>query len=1179
MAGRDSMDLRLLMRMQLDPSIRESVLKMAETVDSGLRGISAAGQTFSDNQVKNIRSEMQIARIAAKDRAAALIEADLRIQTLAQKREADNRTMLRQTASEIDRLRTFRESKDADEHRLIIARYKEQGLRAQELANVRLQVRMNDYFANAPGARVGRLEGQGAMQAGMLFNDIDAGRSTSPMVNQARALAEIGSRAKFAGEELTSMGERGSAGAQKVRRPVQDLNGDLDKSGGLLEKAKRVFDVFLLYKGFVFLKTQTQEYLRTLIDLEHQVALVTTQLDTLSAGSSTVIRREIVLAAQETGMAFGDVARAEYQIISASIGVRDSFEVMRLSARAAVAGGINDVSAAFNSALTQINAFNLSNQQFGRIYDLQFNLVKRGIFNYQQLSNVIGEISIAFAGMGQEVEVSNAALAAVSQVFTGSQLEQGATGLKNAVIRMTTAFQDFEKFGVQIVDPTNGKFRDFIDIIGDLKVQLDSLSESGKAEALKQLFPDIRERRGIQALLTQTEELNRFYYEQKLSMGDLDKAYMTVNQTMQTQVGILKNSLVPISEGLLDTFGLTVRSINEMDRIIPGLTQNVVSLAGAMLLLKAAMSTGAFGTGGRFALSGSVPLSMGNSSIGRFLAGGRGMTSLGMGVLGVTAGLAGFESGRNPNMRPIDAIGSIGAGAASGALLGGIPGAVAGAVIAGIGVGIGVAMKREEPDIQKTFSTAFADAIKDNKKTLQEAFSFAQGIAVNSSGLPDLSRAGETPQFQTGTFKEANVFKVIGRLLGGQSMDDASTNVLTLRTANGPTVADTVKSIGRDLAEFDRRAKDLKGIVPEGEVQSARDKLIDERIKAAIPITENMGDTKAESDANKQAAEANRALATSVLRASLSADQVDKSFSILRTQGVESFFKFLRGELDTEGKSLIKTWKGIRFDFEATFSGEFSTLAQTFGTIGKEGVKAADALSKIGAAQEGFDFLDKLSGLNINGKNGLDFFGIDAATVANALFKNALIGSGSKMDGDELTKEIIAAFTGGMKGGKDLTATGLVDELDKAAAAIDLGLIEPLGYTGSQIHAFADDLRDYDKKIFKVGILQELLRLSNFVPSITDEQRTHFNAVLADFIKSIEIGGQSFAEVFRDPMKLADLLSNLQFGDINVDQSFRPSIVVRISGGTDLNTLKASEIAEEILKELNNNQRDRSASR
>lgn len=476
---------------------------------------------------------------------------------------------------------------------------------------------------------------------------------TSATNQQARAahgaaagFAAVGASAKAAGQSVQEVGRFG----------------------------KFAFDVmtaFALYKGFVFLKTQVEEFIRSLVDLEHEIAIVQTQLNHLGQDFRPAISTKVIKTAQETGLAFSSVAKAEFEVVSANIAVADSFEIVDLAARAAVAGGMKDAELAFNAALSQVNAFGLANDQFGEVFDKQFNLIKRGIFTYEQFATVVGSVSEAFGSTGQDIETANASLAAISQVFTGKQLERGATGLRNAVLRIGEAREEFKEMGVEVVD-AQGNFRNFILIGEDLNRALDGLTEAERSEAIRKLFPDERERRGMNAFLGQLDQAKQFYVEQKRAAGDLDEAFETVEGSLKVQADILKNDLAPALLPVVEGFGQIVGFVNDANDELPGFTQNIgglavamAALAASMLAVNAAQAQGFFGpTGGKVA---------------------RGAIGAGIGLFGIGNAFASQQQhGLSQSERNM--------GLAAGVAETAVAGAVVGSVVPGVGTALGASV-------------------------------------------------------------------------------------------------------------------------------------------------------------------------------------------------------------------------------------------------------------------------------------------------------------------------------------------------------------------------------------------------------------------------------------------------------------------------------------------------------
>lgn len=976
--------------------------------------------------------------------------------------------------------------------------------------------------------------------------------------------------------DIERLGATGAAGNQQIERTANRANRSIRDMGRAGEFALGALGAFLFYRGFVFLSNQAQLFISSLVDLEKEVAIVQTQLDDLGRDFQPLIRDRVIKTAQEAGLAFDAVAKAQFEVVSANIDLADSFEILDLAAKAAVAGGLQDVELAFNAALSQVNAFNLSNEEFADVFDKQFNLVKRGIFTYEQFATVVGSVSEAFASMGQDIETANAALAAISQVFTGKQLERGATGLRNAVLRISEAREDFEELGVAVTD-ARGEFRSFIDIGRDINTVLDGLSGSARAETIKRLFPDERERRGINAFLGQLDQAQQFFVEQQFAAGDLEEAFQTVNDVLSQQATILRNDLTPALEPVVDLFGSLASGVNELNDLMPGFTRNVVTLGAALTALR--LGRGVLAT--PFAGPGFGPV--------------RGMKALPTG-LGIGAGVAGaglgFAAGRRPGFEGADLAGSILGGAAFGSLFG-PAGIAAGAAAGGIAFAIGQAFEREAPPIAESFADRFASELAARGGDVASAF--AASIATASStplAAKELRIAALAPgRAPTREQARAQLLRDFPNLSRDQLEDTIQTQ--TGRIGRGDIVAffEEVENNREALSSFadeQRRATALT-IANQEDLEQVLSGATPELRQAVLNIVDDF------LDAGKSIEDFEVALA-----------EFAESGDIL------DLFK-------NAGQLITDTFSVVSAEFNSLIEGDFASLVPVFERMGDEGEALAATFSRISQTVQAFELLEKFQAFEflqpdrqVQGEirdlerslkgtpqfvrdafepqlealraraskqtNLLESLGIDS-TEAAKLLTEGLLGELGLVGGTFTTQDFVDALLAEAEGTPVVDkiveevipgATFLADSLFEAGELVRTGLLDGLGFAADELQLMGEELQEFNRLAAQRRILEELGAIAEFAGvDATSSIQVAFRSLAED----MRLAGRSFFDLLSDPVKLSELLANMEFGDINVDQSTDNNFTVRISGDVSPSQLRILE--DTIVNSLNRANRER----
>ncbi len=995
---------------------------------------------------------------------------------------------------------------------------------------------------------------------------------------QGLAAAKV--KAEAAGQNIAATGVTGQ---NNLTKAVDDTTHSLEKMGEVAKTVQRVFAVFLIYKGFVFLKTQISDAIKELVSFDYHLALVNTQMGkAFSPALAQSVRSNVTSVAQEVGVTFTEAAKAEYLIVSANIAVADSFAILKTSAKAAIAGGLDDVATAFNSGLSQLNAFGLGMSHFDEVMDKQFNVIKRGIFTYEQYANVVGNVSIAFAEMGQDVESANASIAAISQIFTGPQLEQGATGLRNAVIRMTKDFQVFEAQGIRILTD-DGQFRPILTILDDLKNKLDALNSKGRANLLKELFPDVRELRGIQALLKQLPELNQFYIEQKLASGDLDAATAKVSDSLQIQSQIFANQLIPSFQVVVDVSKGFLTFINETNKVLPGFTSAIVELATAFALLKA---TQVFGRG---PLSLTPQYGPGGSMMTRAVGRTR-MTPMGLGLGVALPAIGGFAEGQQEGgISPMGALSSIGGGAMMGAMatpMMPLLGAAIGGTASLIALGLGEAFGAKAPEVALTFSEAFKKSLRETAGDVGK--SYAQAIANSYNPTAE----GDTLSDVRTHLKEGSHMRV---------WDASSWTVNSTGEEYKQFVrnayADAVKDVKADEhfktldpERYDAMKRGSIEVALEKQGLTARDQkffapFFEELIDAGVKV-EDFGEvlrllsSTSKEDALKLAKIMNGAyneiLGTS-MNLSLVMDNMKGNwqdlsdvFGRMGDEGSNLAKVFHEIARTQQAASLLQTLKELKITTPVAANPGLK-IPNPFGMFGGGGntitLGATEATTKQTSILEellGETGLQSVEGMFLTHIQEL-FDSINPDGTVNATnFFNALFPPESTEEVKDAVEEVVDELHEFQTG-----TTSLVERVFKFRDAIDDGLITSAEFTSTELTNLGNTLADFNKQMELVNLMEEVGRLGKFAGA-SEEQLDAYDEAVMQFIQGIKIGGTEFMEIFKDPTKLKDLLQDFELGDINVDQSTKNNFIIRISSDISGDPANLAKIADSLIAQVQN---------
>lgn len=227
--------------------------------------------------------------------------------------------------------------------------------------------------------------------------------------------------------------------------------------------------------------------------------------------------------AGKVGQAPAVLARGLYDIASSGFQGADALKVLEASAVAATAG-LTDTATASKAITAVLNAYGMGADQVGRVSDVLFKTVERGVVTFGELSQNIGQVVSTAAQAGVPVEELGAAIATMTRA--GVQAPEAVTSLNQVLlsfIRPTDAAKEAaEAMGLELT-ATNLAAKGLSGIMGELGQavgtsveELIALEQAGATDAevmdlvaqrmgltsekLSELFPNIRALRGALVL-------------------------------------------------------------------------------------------------------------------------------------------------------------------------------------------------------------------------------------------------------------------------------------------------------------------------------------------------------------------------------------------------------------------------------------------------------------------------------------------------------------------------------------------------------------------------------------------------------------------------------------------------------------------------------------------------------
>lgn len=393
--------------------------------------------------------------------------------------------------------------------------------------------------------------------------------------NIGRSLNDLGSQGGITGQDLLGVG----AGIAAVGAATAGLG-----AAGL---------------GFFnSMKNSAMEY-------NQQAALTLTQVDQVGVSLEQIkdIGRTV---AAEIPAPFKQLQASLFDIFSSmDVTVGQSQTILEEFAKGAVAGQV-DVQTAGRATIALMNAYKVPVEDVSKVMDIQFQLVRKGVGTYDEFATTIGRAIPSAVKAGASMEDLAGALAfetrnGLSAAMASTSVARAFDLLSNPVFKT-----NMHDFGIEVAD-ASGNFRPMVDVVTDLKNKLSGLSESERADKLKELTTGaggtIQAMRFLNLAVTDSNGLlGELTSNMNDSAGAMDKAYDIMAVQPQSKLEALKNKwevfktelgdrVMPVFDKIL-TVGSSILSWfdrlsdHTKDMIVKwGLILSVGALVGGLLLV------------------------------------------------------------------------------------------------------------------------------------------------------------------------------------------------------------------------------------------------------------------------------------------------------------------------------------------------------------------------------------------------------------------------------------------------------------------------------------------------------------------------------------------------------------------------------------------------------------------
>ena len=258
------------------------------------------------------------------------------------------------------------------------------------------------------------------------------------------------------------------------------------------------------------------------IEFQTNMARVSTMLTATTIGNLKDIKAGIMILGPEIGKSLSDLAQGEYQVLSAGVAASKSLDVLRVSAKAAVAGATT-TETAVDIITTALNAYGLSADHAMDIGNKLFTAVRLGKTTFAELAQSLGMV-LPFA---TPLHISFGEIAAAMATMTASGINTAiaTTALRGSFVAFITQAGKFRKAGINILQ-----------VISEhgLRGGLEALKKitGGNIEKMQEFIPDIRALTAVLSLAgKQSEKFNDNLRQMLDTDGELIKAFEKMADT------------------------------------------------------------------------------------------------------------------------------------------------------------------------------------------------------------------------------------------------------------------------------------------------------------------------------------------------------------------------------------------------------------------------------------------------------------------------------------------------------------------------------------------------------------------------------------------------------------------------------------------------------------------------
>jgi TP901 family phage tail tape measure protein len=300
--------------------------------------------------------------------------------------------------------------------------------------------------------------------------------------------------------------------------------------------------------GLAFVKSATD----VAAEYDRQVRRTMTQIDGITTSLDEVadVGRRV---ARQVGMPFEQMQDTLFFIFSSmNVSVEQAEKLLKGFAKEAVAGQAS-IDAAAKTTISIMNSLGLKVEDLTRIQNVQFQIVRKGIITYEELSETIGRALPAAARSGQTFETLGAMMAFLTR--NGLSAAMAATSAARALESFAhpKTVAKLEDMGIAVRN-AKGEFLPLVEVMSKMNDKLKVMTSPERAKFIQELFTGaggtIQARRFWDVAFKNFGQFEEMIGFMSNASGVFDDAYATMADSVAAKSELLRNKWMLIKEAL-----------------------------------------------------------------------------------------------------------------------------------------------------------------------------------------------------------------------------------------------------------------------------------------------------------------------------------------------------------------------------------------------------------------------------------------------------------------------------------------------------------------------------------------------------------------------------------------------------------------------------------------------------